>query len=57
MSDEKDEGDRLVMGVVAGLLVGVVVSVVLDNWGMLGVGIALGAAFGAIPPRRDDRGA
>ena len=54
MADQEDSGDRLAMGVAMGVPVGVVLSLLLDNWGMLGVGIALGAAFGAIPPRRDD---
>jgi hypothetical protein len=39
--------NRMALGVAFGLPIGVALSLALDNWGMLGVGIALGAAFGA----------
>ena len=54
MTDEEkehqdDQGKRMAMGMALSLPLGVVLSVLLDSWAFLGVGIALGAAFGAVP--------
>jgi hypothetical protein len=46
-TDSDSAENRMALGIAAGLPIGVALSLVLDNWGMLGVGIALGAAFGA----------
>jgi hypothetical protein len=50
---QHDPGDeqqnRLAMGIALGTPFGVLLSLLLDNWGMLGVGVALGVAYGAIP--------
>ncbi|PYG02348.1 hypothetical protein SAMN05216184_101821 [Georgenia satyanarayanai] len=43
------DDNRLAIGVALGVPVGVVLSLLLDNWAFIGVGIALGAAFGAVP--------
>lgn len=48
----KTSENRMAIGVALGVPVGVALSLVLDNWAMIGVGIALGAAFGAIPTGR-----
>jgi hypothetical protein len=45
---EDGRGDRMALGVAIGTPLGVALSLVLDNWGMLGVGIALGIALGAM---------
>lgn len=37
------------MGVALGMSIGVALSVALDNWGMIGVGIAVGLLFGGMP--------
>lgn len=49
--DETDsvQSNRIAMGIALGLPFGVVLSLILDNWGLIGVGLALGVAFGAIP--------
>ncbi|WP_454083581.1 hypothetical protein [Georgenia sp. Marseille-Q6866] len=41
--------NRMAIGITLGLPVGVALSLILDNWAMIGVGVAFGAAFGAIP--------
>jgi hypothetical protein len=51
-AEDDDQQNRMAMGIALGTPLGVVLSLLLDNWGMLGVGIALGAAFGAIPSAR-----
>lgn len=57
--DEASEGsvrsDRVALGIALGLPFGVVLSLLLDNWGMIGVGMAVGVAFGVIPVK--DHGA
>lgn len=48
--DQPEASDnRMAIGIALGVPVGVVLSLLLDSWAMIGVGIALGAAFGAIP--------
>lgn len=51
MDDDQPKSDdnHMAIGVALGVPVGVVLSLLLDNWAMIGVGIALGAAFGAVP--------
>lgn len=51
---DDEEQSRLAMGIALGAPagVGVVLSLVLDNWGMMGVGVALGLVFGAVPSRK-----
>ena len=39
----------MALGIALGTPLGVALSLLLDNWGMLGFGIALGVAFGANP--------
>jgi hypothetical protein len=43
---QKSQADRMAMGMALGAPAGVLLSVLLDNWGLVGVGIALGAALG-----------
>ena len=59
MTNEKDEpreaGDqdnRMAIGIALGIPFGVVLSLLLDNWAMVGVGVALGVAFGLLPPAK-----
>lgn len=50
--DDQPDGDsdnRIAVGIALGLPIGVALSLMLDNWAMVGVGIALGAAVGVIP--------
>jgi len=49
--DDQPESDdnHLAIGIALGVPMGVVLSLLLDSWAMVGVGIALGAAFGAVP--------
>ena len=56
MVDERkdDVAGRMAMGMSLGIPFGVLLSLLADNWGLLGVGIALGAAFGALPRTKDD---
>ena len=58
MADEEkpggeDQHSRMAMGMAFGVPIGVVVSLLLDSWAFIGVGIALGAAFGAIPSSKE----
>jgi hypothetical protein len=52
--DDKQSGvdgqsNRMAIGIALALPLGVALSLILDNWAMLGVGVALGAAYGAWP--------
>ncbi|MBD8062345.1 TIGR03750 family conjugal transfer protein [Oceanitalea stevensii] len=48
--------NRMAIGIALGLPVGVVLSLLLDNWALIGVGVAFGAAFGAIPANAWSKG-
>ncbi|WP_134766546.1 hypothetical protein [Nocardioides sp. 1609] len=50
---KKQQDDRLALGVALGTPLGVVLSLLLDSWAMLGVGIALGLVWGALPSTKD----
>jgi hypothetical protein len=57
MADEEkapggDQDGRMAMGMALGTPIGVALSLITDSWAMVGVGIALGAGFGAIPVGR-----
>jgi hypothetical protein len=61
MKDEQkdptgDGGDgqhnRMATGIALGIPFGVLLSLLLDNWGMVGVGVALGVSFGLLPPSK-----
>jgi uncharacterized ferredoxin-like protein len=59
MADEKEKAEggddqysRMALGTALGTPIGVALSLILDNWAMIGVGIALGAGFGAIPVKK-----
>jgi hypothetical protein len=41
--------NRMAIGTALGIPIGVALSLILDNWAMVGVGIALGASFGLLP--------
>lgn len=45
---------RFVQGLPIGVAIGIVLSMTMENWGMLGVGIALAAAFGTVGSERDE---
>ncbi|MDP9821088.1 hypothetical protein [Nocardioides massiliensis] len=52
MGDDNKSGDgfdmdRFTYGIIFGPLLGVTLALVLDNWAMLGVGVALGIGGGA----------
>lgn len=53
MDDDDDQptasDNRMAIGIALGLPVGVALSLLLDSWAMIGVGVAFGAAFGAVP--------
>lgn len=51
---QQAQGERMAMGIAMGVPLGVAISLVLDNWAFIGVGIALGAAFGAVPVSAKD---
>ncbi|WP_162599763.1 hypothetical protein [Nocardioides solisilvae] len=42
------------LGICFGLLFGVVLSVLMDSWAMIGVGVAMGPAFALVPFGQDD---
>lgn len=52
--DERDLGERMGMGMALGTSFGVALALVMDNWAMVGVGIAMGAAFAAVPWGNDE---
>ncbi|WP_313408016.1 hypothetical protein [Aeromicrobium sp.] len=57
--DHEDAGDdtsanRMAVGIALGMPFGVALSLMLDNWGLLGVGLLLGVAYGAIPAGTGD---
>lgn len=45
--------NRIAIGIALGLPFGVALSLLLDNWGLVGVGLMLGLVFGAIPVKGD----
>lgn len=51
--DGEDHAEnRLALGLAFGTPFGVLLSLLTDNWGLLGVGIALGVAFGVMPSKK-----
>jgi hypothetical protein len=52
---EQEEDNRLALGVALGAPIGVVLSLLLDNWALLGVGIALGLVWAVLPSGKDRR--
>jgi hypothetical protein len=58
MTDDKPQGDadgqdnRMATGIALGIPFGVVLSLLWDNWAMVGVGVALGISFGLLPTSR-----
>jgi hypothetical protein len=49
--DADGQQNRMATGIALGIPFGVVLSLLLDNWGMMGVGVALGVSFGLLPAR------
>jgi hypothetical protein len=47
--DADGQQNRMALGIALGIPFGVVLSLLLDNWGMVGVGVALGVSFGLLP--------
>ena len=50
--DADGQQNRMAIGIALGIPFGVVISLLLDNWGMVGVGVALGVSFGLLPPSK-----
>ena len=50
--DADGQQNRMAIGIALGIPFGVVLSLLLDNWGMVGVGVALGVSFGLLPPSK-----
>lgn len=50
--DADGQQNRMALGIALGIPFGVVLSLLLDNWGMVGVGVALGVSFGLLPPSK-----
>ena len=48
-SEDEAKATRIAMGVSLGLAFGVALSLIFDSWALLGVGLALGLAFAAVP--------
>lgn len=51
--DADGQQNRMAIGIALGIPLGVVLSLLLDNWGMVGVGVALGVAFGLLPGSKE----
>ncbi|QCW52069.1 DUF4337 domain-containing protein [Nocardioides dongxiaopingii] len=54
-TEQEEEDNRLALGVAFGAPIGVVLSLLLDNWALLGVGIALGLVWAVLPSGKDRR--
>ena len=45
-SDPDEQANRIALGIALGMPFGVLLSLLLDNWAMVGIGLALGIALG-----------
>ncbi|GGK67885.1 hypothetical protein GCM10011509_15320 [Ornithinimicrobium pekingense] len=43
-----DGNNRFALGIAFGLMLGTALSLILDNWALLGVGFALGITYGIV---------
>lgn len=45
---DQSQSDRIAIGIALGLPLGVSLSIVMDNWALLGVGLVMGLTFGVV---------